>query len=53
LAGLTLLLDVIPSWPARRKDGGGEWNRMDAYELALHEVCATVTADGAAEPERW
>ena len=35
---LTLLLDIEPQQGLqRRQKGGGEWNRLDAYQLALHE----------------
>jgi len=34
---LTLLLDVDPKIGlSRRKTSGGEWNRLDAYEVAFH-----------------
>ncbi|MEA4909503.1 MAG: dTMP kinase [Anaerolineaceae bacterium] len=52
---LTLLLDVDSELGLRRrKDGGGEWNRLDAYELALHErVRHGYRQMALAEPERW
>jgi dTMP kinase len=52
---LTLLLDLsVEDGLARRKVGGGEWNRMDEQTLEFHRR----TRDGylklaAAEPERW
>lgn len=52
---LTLLLDVDPDTGLRRRQqGGGEWNRMDAYQLELH----ARTREGyltmaKAEPARW
>jgi dTMP kinase len=52
---LTLFLDIDPARGlARRKQGGEEWNRMDALELAFH----TRVREGyrmliANQPERW
>jgi dTMP kinase len=34
---LTLLLDVDVEVGLRRRAHGGEWNRLDAYELAFHQ----------------
>jgi dTMP kinase len=38
----------------RRKESGGEWNRLDAYTLAFHrrvrEGYLTLVAN---EPQRW
>ena len=35
---LTLLLDIDPEIGLRRRmNSGGEWNRLDAYELAFHK----------------
>jgi dTMP kinase len=34
---LTLLLDVDVEIGLRRRLHGGEWNRLDAYELAFHQ----------------
>ena len=35
---LTLLLDINADEGLRRRQtGGGEWNRLDAYEVAFHE----------------
>ena len=35
---LTVLLDVdLETGLNRRKQSGGEWNRLDAYALALHQ----------------
>ncbi|MCH7480816.1 MAG: dTMP kinase, partial [Chloroflexi bacterium] len=35
-------------------DGGGEWNRLDDYEVAFHQrVRAGYHAMIAAEPHRW
>jgi dTMP kinase len=52
---LTILLDLDPQVGLeRRKQGGGEWNRMDAYQLALHKrVRAGYLEMAAQEPNRW
>ena len=52
---LTILLDLDPQLGLnRRKKGGGEWNRMDAYQLALHKrVRAGYLEMAAAESKRW
>lgn len=55
---LTLLLDLPPGEGVARKhralDVGGEWNRIDAEELAFHErVRAGYLALAAAEPGRF
>jgi len=52
---LTLLLDVDPEIGlARRKTGGGEWNRLDAYAVAFHKrVRAGYLELAAADPHRW
>ncbi|RJQ41700.1 MAG: dTMP kinase [Anaerolineaceae bacterium] len=52
---LTILLDLDPEVGLkRRKQGGGEWNRLDAYQLALHKrVRAGYLEMAAQEPERW
>ncbi|HEY60019.1 MAG TPA: dTMP kinase [Anaerolineae bacterium] len=52
---LTLLLDLDPDEGLRRRQqGGGEWNRMDAYQLALHQrVHAGYLEMAKQEPERW
>ncbi len=52
---LTLLLDVDSEIGLRRrKTGGGEWNRLDAYELELHQrVRAGYLEMAKAEPQRW
>ncbi|MCE1252054.1 MAG: dTMP kinase [Anaerolineae bacterium] len=35
---LTLLMDIDPEVGLRRRmNSGGEWNRLDAYELAFHK----------------
>ena len=51
----TILMDVdSETGLKRRKQGGGEWNRLDAYELELHQrVRAGYLEMAKAEPERW
>ena len=52
---LTFLLDVDPEVGLRRRqDGGGEWNRLDAYQLQYHQrVRLGYLKMAAAEPARW
>ncbi len=52
---LTLLLDVDPEIGLRRRQkGGGEWNRMDAYQLELHQrVRQGYLKMAKEEPQRW
>jgi dTMP kinase len=52
---LTFLLDLDPKVGlSRRKDGGGEWNRLDAYQLALHKRVREGYLKMAAEDKkRW
>jgi dTMP kinase len=52
---LTLLLDVdVEEGLKRRRIGGGEWNRLDALELAFHKrVRQGYHEMVALEPERW
>jgi dTMP kinase len=52
---LTLLLDVDPEVGLRRRQvGGGEWNRLDAYQLQYHQrVRLGYLKMAAAEPMRW
>ena len=52
---LTLLLDVdVEEGLNRRKVGGGEWNRLDAQQLAFHKrVRGGYLHMSAAEPARW
>lgn len=54
-ADLTLLMDVdVEKGLARRQSGGGEWNRLDDYELAFHQrVRNGYFALARAEPQRW
>jgi dTMP kinase len=52
---LTLLFDVdCETGLSRRQSGGGEWNRLDDYELTFHRrVRAGYLELAAAEPQRW
>ena len=52
---LTLLFDLdVETGLSRRQSGGGEWNRLDDYELAFHRrVRAGYLELAAAEPQRW
>jgi dTMP kinase len=55
LPDLTLLLDVdVETGLSRRQKGGGEWNRLDAYQLAFHRrVREGYLALVKQEPGRW
>ena len=52
---LTLLLDLDPEMGLRRRmNSGGEWNRLDAYELAFHQRVRQGYLKMAQEdPGRW
>jgi dTMP kinase len=51
---LTLLLDVDVEVGLQRRANGGEWNRLDAYDLAFHQrVRQGYHQLTQAEPERW
>lgn len=52
---LTLLLDLSSEEGLRRKrSSGGEWNRLDAYELAFHQRVQRGYLELARqEPDRW
>jgi len=52
---LTLLLDVpVEEGLRRKRSSGGEWNRLDAWEVALHQRIRQGFLEMArAEPERW
>lgn len=52
---ITLLFDLdIEKGLARRRNSGGEWNRLDAYALAFHQrVRNGYLALAAADPQRW
>ena len=51
---LTLLLDLPVEEGLQRRQQGGDWNRLDAYELTFHQRVRQGYAQLAAnEPERW
>ena len=51
---LSLLLDIDVEAGLRRKSGGKEWNRLDAFDLAFHQrVRQGFHRMVAAEPQRW
>lgn len=52
---LTILLDLnVEVGLERRKQSGGEWNRLDAYALAFHKrVREGYLSLLANEPQRW
>ncbi|MDO9086744.1 MAG: dTMP kinase [Anaerolineaceae bacterium] len=52
---LTILLDLdVVIGLERRKQSGGEWNRLDAYALAFHKrVREGYLILAAEEPQRW
>jgi dTMP kinase len=52
---LTLLLDIgAEEGLQRRQTGGGEWNRLDAYQLEFHRrVQAGYHELALLEPNRW
>ena len=51
---LTLFLDVDVEEGLRRRAAGGEWNRLDDYELAFYKrVRKGYLEMVRAEPERW
>ncbi|HSB88563.1 MAG TPA: dTMP kinase [Anaerolineales bacterium] len=51
---LTLLLDLAAQDGLMRRKKHGEWNRLDAYDLAFHErVRQGFLALAAADPQRW
>jgi dTMP kinase len=55
---LSVLLDVDVeiglARGAKRRDKGGEWNRLDAYQLEFHQrVRAGYLTMVKQEPERW
>ena len=55
LPDLTLLLDVDAETGLRRRQkGGGEWNRLDAYDLEFHRRVREGYLELAKqEPGRW
>lgn len=51
---LTLLLDIDPEQGLRRREEGGDWNRLDAYDLEFHRRVRQGYYELAkADPERW
>ena len=51
---ITLLLDIDVEEGLRRRARGGDWNRLDAYNLAFHQrVRAGYLKLAAEEPGRW
>lgn len=52
---LTFLLDIDPAVGLRRRQtGGGEWNRLDAYQLEYHQrVRQGYLEMVKLEPARW
>jgi len=51
---LTLLFDIDVEEGLRRRDEGGDWNRLDAYKLAFHKrVRAGYQQLVREEPSRW
>jgi len=51
---LTLLLDIDAEEGLRRRTKSGEWNRLDAYDLAFHQrVRQGYFELVEQEPERW
>jgi dTMP kinase len=51
---LTILLDIEVEEGLRRKSQGGEWNRLDAYDLDFHHrVREGYLQMVREEPERW
>jgi dTMP kinase len=54
LPDLTLLLDVPVLVGLERRRSGGQWNRLDDYDLEFHERARQGYLELAqAEPERW
>ena len=51
---VSLFLDIDVEVGLRRKSGGEEWNRLDAFDLDFHQrVRQGFHQMVAAEPERW
>ncbi len=51
---LTLFLDIDVTEGLRRRASGGDWNRLDAYDLAFHQrAYAGYRRLIEAEPQRW
>ncbi len=54
LPDLTLLLDLDVETGLQRRANGGEWNRLDAYQLDFHRrVREGYLHLAAEEPQRW
>lgn len=53
-AELTLFLDVLVEEGLKRRNDGGDWNRLDDYDKEFHRrVYAGYQKLIASEPERW
>jgi dTMP kinase len=51
---LTLLLDLPVERGLQRREQGGNWNRLDAYDLEFHRrVRQGYLALAKSQPERW
>ncbi len=51
---LTIFLDIPVEEGLKRRNKGGDWNRLDDYDLAFHRrVRAGYAELIAAEPDRW
>ncbi|HSO27257.1 MAG TPA: dTMP kinase [Anaerolineales bacterium] len=51
---LTLLLDIDAETGLRRRAADGEWNRLDAYDVAFHRRVRQGYLELAhTEPQRW
>lgn len=51
---LTFLIDLPAEDGLRRRRHGGQWNRLDAYDLGFHQRVRQGYFDlAAAEPDRW
>ncbi len=51
---LSLLFDVDPQEGLRRRDSGGDWNRLDDYEIEFHQRVRKGYHELLAEdPDRW
>lgn len=51
---LTILFDLDADEGMRRRQAGGDWNRMDAYDMDFHRRVRQGYLEMArAEPERW
>jgi dTMP kinase len=51
---LTLLLDLDVEHGLHRRESGGNWNRLDAYDLEFHRrVRAGYLKLAGQEPDRW